>query len=142
MSSGDVDGIVLSLPIADRMRAMVFYREVFGFEALGEPAEDGVPEPLRFEIGERTRLMLIPSGGFGWVLGEGREVAPAKSHEVLLSLTVGAHSAVDDVIGRARRAGGEIVAEPQQQPWGYTGVCADLDGHLWQVIVAAAATSS
>ncbi|MDT0329256.1 VOC family protein [Nocardiopsis lambiniae] len=141
MSSGDVDGIVLSLPIADRMRAMLFYREVFGFEALGEPAEDGVPEPLQFEIGRRTRLMLIPSGGFGWVLGEGREVAPTKSHEVLLSLTVGAPRAVDDVIGRARRAGGEIVAEPQRQPWGYTGVCADPDGHLWQVIVAAAATS-
>ncbi|MEU0490520.1 VOC family protein [Nocardiopsis sp. NPDC006139] len=138
MATGNGGAIVVSLPIADRMRAMVFYREVFGLAALGEPAEDGVPEPLQFEIGERTRLMLIPTGGFGWVLGEGRDVAPPRSHEVLLSFVVGTPKAVDEVIERARQAGGEIVAAPEQQPWGYAGICADLDGHLWQVTVVEA----
>ncbi|MFL1429954.1 MULTISPECIES: VOC family protein [unclassified Nocardiopsis] len=128
----------MSLPIADRGRAMAFYREVFGFAAVGEPAEDGVPEPLQFEIGEGTRLMLVPAGGFGWVLGEGRAVAAPGSHEVLLGFAVDEPGAVDEVIERARRAGGEVVTEPGQRPWGYAGVCADLDGHLWQVIVAVA----
>lgn len=129
-------GVVLSLPIADRMRAMVFYREVFGFALVGEPAGDGVPEPLQFAIGDRTLLALIPSGGFGWVLGEGREVAPPASHEVLLSRAVATPAAVDGLVERARRAGGAVASEPREQPWGYSGVLADPDGHLWQITVA------
>jgi uncharacterized protein len=28
--------------------------------------------------------------------------------------------------------------EPAQQPWGYAGIFADLDGHLWSVVAAPA----
>ncbi len=50
-------------------------------------------------------------------------------------------SAVLSVSRGRRRAGrasprgrsAEIVTEPAQQPWGYTGTFADPDGHLWMV---------
>jgi uncharacterized glyoxalase superfamily protein PhnB len=29
--------------------------------------------------------------------------------------------------------GAQVVAEPEEQPWGYAGTFADPDGHLWMV---------
>lgn len=128
--------LVLSLPIADRWRAMVFYRDAFDFTPVGDPAEDGVPEPLQFQLNDQALLMLIPTGGFGWVVGGGRELAQPGTHECLLSMAVPTEADVAEVLTRVREAGGEVVTEPQAQPWGYSGVCADPDGHLWQIIVA------
>ncbi|WP_239642884.1 VOC family protein [Nocardiopsis alkaliphila] len=42
---------------------------------------------------------------------------------------------VAELMDRVRAGGGGVISEPQQHPWGYSGVCSDLDGHLWQVIV-------
>ena len=56
--------VVVSLPIADRRTSFTFYGKGLGFEAIGEPAEDGVPEPLQFALNDGARLMLVPTGGF------------------------------------------------------------------------------
>lgn len=66
--------ITIALPIADRQRSYAFYQQALSLEPVGEPAEDGVPEPLQFRLAEGVSLMLIPSGGFEWVIGD-REVA-------------------------------------------------------------------
>lgn len=123
----------IGLPIADRQRSYAFYQEALGLEPFGEAAEDGVPEPLQFRLDEHTVLMLIPTGGFGWVLGS-REVAPAGVSEVLLSLSVSPSDEVGAVVGRMRHAGGDVLAEPAQQEWGFTAVATDPDGHAWQII--------
>lgn len=123
----------ISLPIADRQRSFTFYQQTLGLEPVGDPAEDGVPEPLQFRLDERAALMLIPAGGFGWVLGN-REVAPLGVSEVLLSLSVATPEKVGAVVGQMRYAGGEVLAEPAQQEWGFTGVATDPDGHAWQII--------
>jgi hypothetical protein len=47
-----------------------------GLDAIGEPAQDGVPEPPQFALNDGVRLMRVPTGGFGWVIGD-REVARA-----------------------------------------------------------------
>lgn len=127
--------LTICLPIADRPRAMAFYRDALDLDAIGTPTEDGVPEPLQFQLDHGTRLMLIPTGGFGWVL-DGREVAPSGVSECVLSLAVPTEREVDDVVERIRSAGGEVIAEPDRQPWGYTATGADPDGHVWQVLVA------
>jgi uncharacterized protein len=120
--------VVVSLPIADRRTACAFYSEVFGVEAFGAPADDGVPEPLQFALNDGLQLMLIPRGGFGWVIGDRDAAAPGHSECVL---SVGGD--VDALVARAREAGATIVGEPERQPWGYTGTFADPDGHLWMV---------
>jgi uncharacterized protein len=124
--------IVLSLPIAGRRTSYRFYHDGLGFAAIGEPAEDGVPEPLQVVLNEGARLMLVPTEGFSWVIGD-REVAPRGRSECVVSLGAATPRDVADVIERARTAGAEIVTEPAQQPWGYAGVFADPDGHLWMV---------
>lgn len=76
--------------------------------------------------------MFIPTGGFGWVTGN-RVTAPSDQSECLLVITQADKSHLHSFVDRARGAGAEIVMEPAEQPWGFTAVFADSDGHLWQV---------
>jgi uncharacterized protein len=123
--------VVVTLPTADRRRSFDFYRDGLGFEPVGELAEDGVPEPLQFVVNEGLRLMFVPTGGFGWVIGD-RPVHTGGG-ECLLSFGAASEAGVDELVEAARRAGAVVVAGPERQPWGYTGVFADPDGHLWMV---------
>jgi uncharacterized protein len=124
--------MIIALPIADRPTSYAFYRDGLGFEAFGEPAEDGVPEPLSFRLGTDLTLMLIPTGGFGWVIG-GRPVAERGTSECLLSLPATDPTEVDTIVATAVAAGAEMVMPAAQHPWGYTAAIADPDGHVWQV---------
>jgi hypothetical protein len=72
---------VISLATADRRVAYDFYRAL-GLATPGELADDGVPEPLQVEVGG-TRIMFVPTGGFGWGLGA-RPVSPAGTSECIL----------------------------------------------------------
>ena len=124
--------ITFALPIADRTTTFAFYAEGLGFHPMGEPAEDGVPEPLQFALNDGVRVMFIPIGGFGWVTGN-RVTAPPDQSECLLVMTLADQPAVHGMVDRARAAGAEIIMEPTEQPWGFTALIADPDGHLWQV---------
>lgn len=124
--------VIVSLPTEDRQTSFGFYRDWLGLEAFGEPADDGVPEPLQFALNDGVHLMLIPTGGFGWLIGD-HEVAPRGRSECLLGLSAETDDEVDKLVARAHEAGAEIVADPAQHPWGYTGTFADPDGHLWTV---------
>ena len=94
---------LISLPTADRVRAHAFYRDGLGLESVGELADDGVPEPLVVVVNDATRLMLIPTGGFGWVAGGA--VAEAGTSECLLGVTVGREEEVDEIVERAPGGG-------------------------------------
>ena len=126
--------IVLSLPIADRPTSFAFYREALGLIAIGEVADDGVPEPLQFEVNDGLRIMLIPTGGFGWTIGD-HDVAPPTTSECMLTITVDRDTEVDAMMERALEAGATCDG-PGQKPWGYTGTFADPDGHLWGILSA------
>ena len=53
--------LVISMPVAHRPTSMAFYRDVLGDEPIGQPGEDGIPEPLRFELRPGVRLRSTPS---------------------------------------------------------------------------------
>jgi predicted lactoylglutathione lyase len=124
--------LLVSLPTADRVRAHAFYRDALGLEAVGELADDGVPEPLTFVVNEAVRLMMIPTGGFGWVASGSTVAAPGTS-ECFLGITAATDGEVDAIVDRARAPGADLRAEPGPQPWGYAATFADPDGHLWTV---------
>lgn len=128
----------LCLPIADRAVSHTFYTAL-GFAAVGEPGDDGLPEPLQLEVSDGLRVMLIPTGGFGWVIG-GRDCPARGVHECMVVIGMPSQAEVDDLMRRAEDTGAEIVYAAGNQSWGpgdhidaYAGVFADPDGHLWQV---------
>jgi predicted lactoylglutathione lyase len=126
--------LLISLPIADRPRSLAFYAEGLGLETIGEElADDGVPEPLLFVLNEQTRLMLVPTGGFGWVIGDDRDVASTGVSECVLGITADSDADVEAIVEGARLAGATVSAEPAPQPWGFAATFSDPDGHLWSV---------
>jgi uncharacterized glyoxalase superfamily protein PhnB len=130
-----VSKISISLPIESRRTAHDFYRNALDLMTVGAPSEDGMPEPLQFALDARTSLLLIPSDGMEWVIGKGRLVSDGRN-ECLLSLEVANEMDVQRVFQRCVDAGASVVSEPSQKEWGYEGIFADPDGHLWMVAVS------
>jgi uncharacterized protein len=130
-----LDRATVCLPIKNRRASHAFY-SALGFVAVGELADDGLPEPLQFEISVGLRVMLIPTRGFGWVIGDRRR-SPRNTHECLIVVGLATDRAVDKLMRRANEAGAKIVLEAGEQMWGYAGTFADPDGHIWQVSQAA-----
>jgi uncharacterized glyoxalase superfamily protein PhnB len=125
----------ISLATTDRRRSLAFYSDGLGFEAFGPLADDGVPEPLQVRLGSSVSLMLIPTGGFGWVAGEDR-VAPSGTNECVLSVYARDEDAVRARYAAALAAGGTSVYEPAQQDWNaFAAQIEDPDGHLWMILV-------
>ncbi|WP_245650575.1 VOC family protein [Nocardia harenae] len=130
----EVPPLVIALPTEDRRRAVAFYRDALGLEPFGDLAGDGVPEPLQYRLDARTTLMLVPTGGFGWVLGD-RSVATPGTSECLLGLALRTEAEVIAATDRACAAGATVITAPATQPWGFTATFADPDGHVWQLTV-------
>jgi uncharacterized protein len=129
-----LDRATVCLPTKNRRASHDFYTAL-GFETVGELGDDGLPEPLQFEISAGLRVMLIPTRGFGWVIG-GRTRSPRATHECLVVVGLATEAAIDDVVRRARDAGARIVMDAGHQEWGYAGAFTDPDGHMWQVTQA------
>src|SRR6476646_8464690 len=117
---------VLSMPIADRRTSRDFYRALLGTEPFGAPADDGVPEPLQFALHDGLTLMLVPTGGFGWVIGD-RTVAEAGTSECVVSLAASSEDEVAALVDRARDAGGTVVMELTDKGWSHHALVADPD---------------
>ncbi len=125
----------ISLATADRRRSLAFYRDGLGLEAFGPLAADGVPEPLQLRLGPGVSLMLIPTGGFGWVAGESR-VAASGANECVLCVYEDGEDALRARFAAAVAAGGTSVYEPAQQEWNaFAAQVEDPDGHLWMILV-------
>ena len=124
--------MIISLPVEDRRRSYAFYQDAFGFEPFGEPDEDGIPEPLQFVLAEGVNLMLIPTDGFGWVLGD-QPAAPPGTSECILSIHADSEAAVDALAARAIAAGAKEVTATTRKPWAYIATLTDPDGHLWML---------
>ena len=97
----------ISLATGYRSRSLAFYRDGLGLEAFDPLAEDGVPEPLQLRLASNVSLMLIPTGGFAWVVGEDR-VAPPGATECVLSVYVADEEAVRARYEAALAAGSSV----------------------------------
>jgi uncharacterized protein len=129
--------VTLCLPTRDLAAAARFYRGGLGFPYAANAGDDELPEPVVFVLNDAAHLMVIPTGGFGWAVGD-RTVAGPDVSECIVALTVARADEVDGLLERARGAGGTIVSEAAVQEWGYAGTFTDLDGHLWEVTAPAA----
>ena len=131
----ETEMVVVSLPIEDRRRAHEFYASTFRVKAIGQAASDGIAEPLRFDI-HGTSILLIPTGGFSWALGD-LEMTDNNTVGCLLTCVVSDDAGVDELASRADVNGGTLVLPPSKQPWGiYAATFTDPDGNLWMATSA------
>jgi predicted lactoylglutathione lyase len=129
----------IALPTRDRARSHAFLRDGLGLDTPGEPAEDGVPEPLRATLSDSCEVMMIPTGGFKWVTGQLEDepmdaaTLPEGPKQCLVTIELDSREEVETRHAAAVEKGRGVLA-PEAAPWGeYRAVVADPDGHLWQL---------
>ena len=119
---------LVTLGVADLVRAVAFYETVLGWKAAASPPGitffdlGGVVFALypHAELAQDMRLAL-PSGRGGY---EGFALAHNLRSE----------QEVDALFTHLERHGATIVKPPQKADWGgYSGYFADPDGHQWEV---------
>lgn len=118
--------IVPSLFYKDPEKALDFLEQAFGFE-LQFSVTDDQGNVVHAELGHGNgRVMVGPCGWAKW---------PHSPEDLDGANTQGIHLAVEDVDAhceRARGAGAQIVAEPEDQFYGdRTYRALDCEGHFW-----------
>jgi len=118
---------LLTLGVADLADSLAFY-ERFGWEKAPESVEGGV--------------VFFQANGF--VIGLYPQENLSKDMETLATgaqpspggITIGQNfHSVEDMkagLGRFIEAGGSMVREPFDAPWGVIAYAADPDGHVWE----------
>ena len=132
--------IFVNLPVTDLPRATAFY-EAIGAEKNPKFSDDTASCMV---LSETIHVMLLTHDKFRQFTP--KQIADAKtSSEVLICISADSRGAVDDVVGRARAAGGDADPSPKQDfGFMYGRSFEDPDGHIWEVMwmdVAAATTA-
>ena len=65
---------------------------------------------------------------------ESQPLSPSGTSECMLGITCENSSRVDQLVDRIIEEGGSVLTQASQQPWGYTALCADPDGHVLQLL--------
>jgi catechol 2,3-dioxygenase-like lactoylglutathione lyase family enzyme len=121
---------IVTLGVSDLARAAAFYRDL-GWEQRGD-LDAGI-------TWFRTTGTWV--GLFGHDdLAEDIGVPPTPQAElpvyrgITLAVNLGSRGLVDNAFSRVQEAGGRVVKQAAETPWGgYSGYVADPDGHLWEL---------
>ena len=125
---------VLTLGVADLERSLTFYRDGLGLPTegiVGREFEHGAV--AFFELSGGMKLAIWAQDDI--VHDTGLPKTPISSTSFTIGHNVVRREEVDVVVAQARRAGAEIVKQPQETFYGgYAGYFRDPDGHLWEVV--------
>lgn len=128
---------IITLAVDNLETSLAFYRDGLGLPTQG--ILDG-EDHVAFELDGGITLVLYPRTELARMSNETGEVK--SSVEFILSHAASSREEVDTILGRARSAGATIPAQPQEEPWGYSGYFKDPDGHLWEILWGYAFESS
>ena len=118
----------IMLGVEDLARSKKFYGE-----GLGCPIAQDYPNFISFDLGDGSSSLALyqreAAAQEAGVSSEGSGFRGVSFHYIVPS-----SEAVDEVMGNATAAGGEVVKEAAGAQWGgYFGYFSDPDGHLWKV---------
>jgi uncharacterized protein len=122
--------IFLNLPVGDLARATAFYQAIGASK--NEQFCDDTASCMVFS--ETIHAMLLTHDKFRQFTP--KEIADAKtSSEVLICISADSRDAVDDIVGKAKTAGGAADPSPKQDyGFMYGRSFEDPDGHIWEVM--------
>jgi catechol 2,3-dioxygenase-like lactoylglutathione lyase family enzyme len=131
---------VLTLAVNDLERSLAFYRDGLGLPTKGvvgseflDSATGAAGAVAFFELDGGLMFALYPRSE----LAKDSHISadPPSSVEFSIGHIVESKDAVDQLLERARAAGGVVTGNPHDRPWGiYSGYFKDPDGHLWEII--------
>lgn len=122
---------IICLGVRNMEKAVVFYRDVLGFET---NEKENNPKVIFFNT-SGTKLELYPVD----LLAEdiSKENPPKFGTGfggITLAYNAKKKEELDSIVELARQAGAKIVKEPQEVFWGgYHAYISDLDGYYWEV---------
>jgi uncharacterized protein len=122
--------IFVNLPVSDLERATAFYEAVGA--AKNAQFSDGTASCMVFS--DTIHVMLLTHDKFRQFTP--KQIANAKAtSEVLICVSADGREAVDDMVERARAAGGRLDPSPKQDlGFMYGRSFEDPDGHIWEVM--------
>ncbi len=122
--------IFVNLPVSNLARSTAFY------EAVGATKNPQFSDDTAscMVISDTIHTMLLTHDKFRQFTS--KKIVDAKtSSEVLICLSADSRDAVDDIVNKAKAAGGTVDPTPQQD---YGFMCGrsfeDPDGHIWEVM--------
>jgi catechol 2,3-dioxygenase-like lactoylglutathione lyase family enzyme len=131
---------VITLAVDRLERSLAFYRDglglptegIIGTEFVGSDTEPSGAVAF-FKLQQGLILALYPRSDL--IKDAKLPKTPPGGGEFSLGYLVNSREAVDELLHRARSAGGTVRAAPHERPWGiYSGYFQDPDGHLWEAI--------
>ena len=122
--------IFVNLPVSDLAHATAFY------QAIGAQKNDQFSDETAscMVFSETIHAMLLTHDKFRQFTP--KKIADARvSSEVLICVSADSRDAVDDMIGKAKNAGGAADPSPKQDfGFMYGRSFEDPDGHIWEVM--------
>ena len=122
--------IFVNLPVSDLKRANAFYRAIGAVK--NEQFSDDTASCMVFS--DTIHAMLLTHDKYRQFTS--KKIVDAKtSSEVLICISADSRTEVDDLVGKAKAAGGGIDPTPQQDfGFMYGRSFEDPDGHIWEVM--------
>jgi uncharacterized protein len=121
--------IFVNLAVRDLSRSMEFFRKL-GFQFNPKFTDD------------KAACMIINDGAYVMLLAEPffrtftkKEICDTSAHtEGLFALSCGSRAEVDELVSKAKAAGGKHAMDPKDHGFMYGWSFYDLDGHHWEVL--------
>jgi predicted lactoylglutathione lyase len=121
--------IYVNLAVEDLPRARAFFEQL-GFSFDPRFSNDQAAGMI---IGENIYAMLLRKDFFQTFTNKPL-CDPAAATEVLVCLSCDSRAEVDELVAKARAAGGRLTREPQDYGFMYAHAFEDPDGHIWELM--------
>lgn len=121
--------IFVNLPVRNLDASKAFY-EALGFTINPQFTDETAACVV---ISETIHVMLLTHDKMRQFTT--KDIADAsKTTEVLIALSAETRDEVDSLVGKAVKAGGRVVREPNDYGFMYQHAFEDPDGHIWEVV--------
>lgn len=121
--------IFVNLPVRDLNKSVEFFTKL-GYQFNAQFTDETATCMI---VGEHIFVMLLTHDKFKTFTP--KAICDAtKSTEVLVCLSAGSRAKVNEMVGKAVRAGGTTYNKPQDHGFMYGHGFQDLDGHIWELV--------
>jgi predicted lactoylglutathione lyase len=121
--------IFVNLPVKDLQRSVAFFGAL-GYTFNPQFTDENATCMI---LGENLFAMLLVEQFFSSFTKKPIP-DPAKGVEVLVCLSCESRDEVDQLVAKARAAGGSVPNEPQDHGFMYGHGFTDPDGHVWELV--------